>query len=284
MNPSRAHHFYKMHGAGNDFILIDNRAGAFMFSEHQLFRRFCQHHSGVGADGLMLISPGEAAHFRLDYYNADGFPADMCGNGARCAVFLAHQLKIAPAQCSFEINGRVYRARVLPGNRVRLQMQEAKVLMENDWLAFLAKPEFLSLVWVDTGVPHLVITLKDTPDNLNIIEYGRHLRHHWLFRPHGTNVNFIHPLEKKHLQVRVYERGVENETMACGTGAVACGIVAARQFGWSSPVTAHFRGGDLQVEFDKEFRKVHLNGEVFRVFDGEFDPLYFDFGAREMLL
>lgn len=284
MNPSKPLHFYKMHGAGNDFILIDNRAGAFSLSEHQLFRRFCQRHNGVGADGLMLISGCETAHFRLDYYNADGLPADMCGNGARCAVLLAHQLNIAPAECTFEISGRVYHARVLSGNRVRLRMQEARVLMENDGLAFLAKPEFLSMAWVDTGVPHLVITLKDTPDNLNIIEYGRHLRHHWLFRPHGTNVNFIYPLEKKHLQVRIYERGVENETMACGTGAVACAIVASRQFGWSSPVTVHFRGGDLQVEFEADLQEVYLNGEVFRVFEGEFNPVYFDFEVQELLV
>jgi diaminopimelate epimerase len=156
-------------------------------------------------------------------------------------------------------------------------MLNSRVLLEEDRILFLMKPEFKKMIWVDTGVPHLVITVKDFPDKLDdMIEWGRHLRNHWIFRPNGTNVNFIFPFEKNHLQVRVYERGVENETLACGTGAVACGIVAAQQFSWESPVFVHSQGGQLQVEFDEDFNEVYLNGIVTPVFEGEANADYFE--------
>lgn len=270
-------HFYKMHGAGNDFILIDNRSGNFDPKNHKRIKRLCTRHTGVGADGLMLIGESKQNDFKVDYFNADGFPAEMCGNGARCAVFLAHRLQLGPQQCSFEISGKTYQAEVLEKEHVRLRMPNSKVLLEEERILFLMKPEFKRMLWVDTGVPHLVITVKDFPDKLDdIVEWGRHLRNHWIFRPNGTNVNFIFPFEKNHLQVRVYERGVENETLACGTGAVACGIVAAQQFNWESPVFVHSPGGQLQVEFDNDFKEVYLNGRVTLVFEGEANPDYFE--------
>jgi diaminopimelate epimerase len=266
-----------MHGAGNDFILIDNRTGTFDAADFQKIKKLCAYHTGIGADGLILISESETNDFKLEYFNANGLPAEMCGNGVRCAVSLAHRLNLSPNQCSFEIDGESYQAEVLENGFVRLGMRSSTLLLDDIQMKFLVKPEFKSMYWVDTGVPHLVIIVKVLPDKLDdILEWGKHLRYHWMFRPGGTNVNFIYPFDKNHLQARVYERGVENETLACGTGAVACAFVAMKEYGWESPVSVHYPGGQLQVEFDADFRDVFLNGRVFLTFEGEFDMDYFE--------
>jgi diaminopimelate epimerase len=277
MNAEKKNHFYKMHGAGNDFILIDNRADAFDATDHRKIKKMCAHHIGIGADGLMLISESVKNDFKLEYFNANGLPAEMCGNGARCAVSLAHRLKLAPHQCSFEIDDKNYQAEVLKNGFVRLSMGSSTLLMDDVQMRFLRKPEFKSMYWMEAGVPHLVIIVKDLPDKLDdIVEWGKHLRYHWMFRPRGTNVNFIYPFDKNHLQGRVYERGVENETLACGTGAVACAFVAMKEYGWNSPISVHYPGGQLQVEFDGDFQDVFLNGRVFLTFEGEFNSDYFE--------
>ena len=122
MNAVTKNHFYKMHGAGNDFIIIDNRSGAFDATNHRKIKKMCAHHTGIGADGFMLISESDKKDFKLEYFNANGLPAEMCGNGARCAVSLAHRLKLAPPKCSFEIGDKNYQAEVLKNGFVRLRM------------------------------------------------------------------------------------------------------------------------------------------------------------------
>jgi len=264
--------FYKFHGAGNDFILIDNRQGFLSPDDEELIARLCDRHKGVGADGLMLIEETADADFQVHYLNSDGRPAAMCGNGARCAVFLAHQLGLAKQQCRFLVNENLYVAEVLANRTVRLQMQVPAFLAEPDDLKELETKHFHSFLWLDTGVPHLVVTSAIPLEQVDVVEKGRYFRLHPRFRPEGVNVNFVQPGQPGELAVRVYERGVESETLACGTGAVACGIYASRVWGWSSPVSVKSPGGVLTVEFDDSFEQVFLTGAVSRVFEGWFNP------------
>ncbi len=273
MKFSETKHFYKLHGAGNDFIILDNRSGdrgeaIFEGADHERIAHICARHTGVGADGFMLISESLRADFSLAYYNADGHPGEMCGNGARCAAWLAFQLGISPENCTFEVWGKIYRANVLDKHRVRLQMRPPTFLKSDAELSSLKSDAFSAMLWLDTGVPHLVIESLAPLDGLDVRQWGKFFREHALFQPTGTNVNFIRRSGDRQLTVRVYERGVENETLACGTGAVACGVFAVKQFGWHSPVTVQSPGGRLNVEFDEALREIFLTGPVCEVFTG----------------
>lgn len=276
--------FYKMHGAGNDFILIDDRTEKFPQQQAELIRRLCAAHTGVGADGLMLLRCGQRAptslpgqaDFCLLYFNSDGRPAEMCGNGARCAVFLAHQLGLAPQRCRFEILGVIYHAEVQQGKQVRLRMQPPRILAQDEDLHELHTAEFEHMMLLDTGVPHLVVALRGALEELDVVNQGRRLRCHQRFQPQGVNVNFVSRQPQNRVNVRVYERGVENETLACGTGAVACGIFASRVFRYESPVTVHSPGGDLNIEFGPAADEVYLRGPVTTVFTGRLNLA--DFG------
>ena len=270
------HPFYKMHGAGNDFIMFDNRSGWMAPDAYEKFRKLCQLHTGIGADGLMLLSESDSADFKLDYFNADGYPGNMCGNGARCAVFLAHTLGIAPARCSFEINRVHYQAEVQQNRQVRLRMQMPEIVMESQELSSLLPGQFDMAYWVDTGVAHLVVKSNDPLEQVDVNKWGSYLRHHWLFRPDGVNVNFVYPGEHQSFHARVYEKGVEAETLACGTGAVACGFFAAKELNWTSPVSVIFPGGELRVEFENDFQGTYLNGAVSLVFEGRLSRGYLE--------
>ncbi len=273
MKFSETKHFYKLHGAGNDFIILDNRPGncpeaVFDGTAHDRIARICARHTGVGADGFMLISDSQRADFALAYYNADGRPGEMCGNGARCAVWLACQLGIAPENCTFDVWGQLYRATVTDKYRVRLQMRPPIILKSDAELSALKSDGFSAMFWLDTGVPHLVIEFADQLDGLDVMRWGKYFREHALFQPSGTNVNFVQPSGDQQLTVRIYERGVENETLACGTGAVACAVFAAKKFGWASPVTVKSPGGWLFVDFDEALQEITLTGPVCEVFTG----------------
>ncbi len=265
MNPIR---FTKMHGGGNDFILLDNRDHRIPPGAHQLIRKLCTRHSGVGADGLMLLEESSQADFRLFYFNADGYPAEMCGNGARCAVWLAYRLHMAPRHCRFEIQQQFYEAEILSEFMVKLKMPPPQILTQPDGLTELLNNKFPEMLWLNTGVPHLVVRVNEPPETIDVAVEGETLRHHPVFQPDGTNVNFVYPKEKDYLRARVYERGVEKETLACGTGAVACGIYAALQLGAYSPVKVEYPGGILHVEFKADFSEVFLNGPVTPVYEG----------------
>ncbi len=265
MSPIR---FYKMHGAGNDFVLLDNRDHQISPVDHELIHSLCVRHTGIGADGLMLLDESSQADFRLFYFNADGYPAEMCGNGARCAVWFANRLNIAPQQCRFEIQQQLYEAEILSDLQVKLKMQPPQILLKQEGLTELLTGKFPDMLWLDTGVPHLVVRLTEPPEKIDVAGEGGSLRHHPLVQPDGTNVNFVYPEENDYLQVRVYERGVEKETLACGTGAVACGIYAAVQLGAFSPVKVEYPGGILNVEFKADFSEVFLNGPVIPVYEG----------------
>lgn len=262
-------HFTKMNGAGNDFVMVDNRDGSLSLGDAQI-ARLCDRHRGVGADGLLAVEKAEgAADFRMRYYNADGREAEMCGNGARC--FARFVNKLSPSSngaVTFETPAGIISAR-LEGEEVSLGMSQPGPFADGVTLEACGRP--LTVYSINTGVPHAIVLVEDLEDT-DVVGLGRALRHHHHFQPRGTNVNFARQLGPQHLAIRTYERGVEDETLACGTGVVASALTLAVLTGAPSPVRVLVKGGDtLGVAFTRTedgFRDVILTGPADFVFEG----------------
>jgi diaminopimelate epimerase len=255
--------FCKFSGNGNDFVIIDNRAAVFPVEDRRDFiARVCRRKLSVGADGLILIEPSQRVDFRWRFYNADGGEAEMCGNGARCAARFAYLQGIAGKTLAFETAAGVVEAQV-HGERVMIGIPPpADFKMDYD----VALPtETVRLSSVNTGVPHAAVETEDI-DSVDVVRLGRALRWHADFAPQGTNANFVQRLAEGRLAVRTYERGVEDETLACGTGSVAAAVLMARKYRWQSPVTVTTRSGtDLTVHFRQQadtYAAVRLEGEA----------------------
>lgn len=268
--------FYKMNGAGNDFIVIDNRDLSIEL-DGRAIEALCDRHRGIGADGLLAVEPAQAgADFRFRYYNADGGEAEMCGNGARCfGRFTAHLGDGVVEKVSFETIAGILTAE-MQGDGVRIAMSDpvALELETGAGVAGLDAP----VHFVNTGVPHAVAFVADEEafDDLDVDGIGRALRQHPRFAPAGTNVNFARVVGKSHIAIRTYERGVEAETLACGTGMVACAILHHKLTGDPSPIQVDVAGGDtLEIGFavneDGDFREVTLTGPADFVFEGEIE-------------
>ena len=262
--------FYKMHGGGNDFILIDHRHRIIPEPEQPRFARMvCARKVGVGADGLILLERSENAHFRWRFYNADGSEAEMCGNGGRCAARFAVLLGLAPEKLTFETLAGIIHAEV-QDRQVRLLMTGVGEVRLN--LQIPLSNAALLGHFMKVGVPHAVVPVNDL-ENVPVISWGREVRFHPMFQPAGTNVNFIHFKGQHSLEVRTYERGVEDETLACGTGAVAAALIAARLGLAASPVAVGTRGGEtLTIYFrshGQDFTDVYLEGPALVVYQGE---------------
>ena len=260
--------FTKMDGAGNDFILIDNRAGDVDLDRSQI-ARLCDRHRGIGADGILLLeSPADHADFRMRYFNADGGEAEMCGNGARCFARFAQKTAGAEDKISFETPAGVISAQVA-GDLVTLQMTEPTDLRVNLPLQIGAQKRMVH--FINSGVPHVVVPVAQLRD-VDASGEGSAIRHHEAFSPKGANVNFIEKRGSDRIAVRTYERGVEDETLACGTGVVASALVFAITENAKAPITVIARGGDeLRVGFEKigeQFGKVTLTGPAEFVFEG----------------
>jgi diaminopimelate epimerase len=263
--------FAKMNGAGNDFILIDNRAGEIHLDRSQI-ARLCDRHRGIGADGVLLLEEASNhADFRMRYFNADGGEAEMCGNGARCFARFANQVAGAPTKMSFETPAGVIAAE-LTGDFVTLQMMEPTDLRLN--IEIRAADQNKIVHFINSGVPHVVIPVSRLED-VDVRREGSVVRYHKMFSPNGTNVNFIEKRGPKKIAVRTYERGVEDETLACGTGVVASALIFAGIEKVNGPVSVIARGGDeLQVGFEKSdggFRNVTLTGPAEFVFEGSIE-------------
>lgn len=266
--------FTKMSGAGNDFIVIDNRDGVIgAEGRAERFARWCERRIGIGADGVLLVEPplGSAADFRMRYYNADGGEADMCGNGARCISRFANLIGAAGGVMAFETEAGLLRARVLENQDVILDMSDPHSLRRGVALGLAGAAE---ADYLNTGVPHAVILVDDVTA-IDIARLGREVRNHEAFSPAGTNANFVSRLADGRLAMRTYERGVEGETLACGTGACAVGIVAHLHGMAASPVTIVTSGGpELKIHFDApdqdggDYRNVRLEGEARIVYEG----------------
>jgi len=229
-----------MSGSGNDFILVDNRAG--IVDEEQLDRfisSICRRKLSVGADGFILIETTDRADFKWRFFNADGGEAEMCGNGGRCAARLAFLKGIAGPHLSFETKAGIIRAEVT-GERVKLEMPQPGSL-ELDY-AVEVEGETVIASSLTVGVPHVVIWVQDV-ESSPVFEKGRAIRFHERYAPAGTNVNFVQKIDDGGFAIRTYERGVEDETLACGTGSVATALVAASKGMTVSPTLLHTRGG-----------------------------------------
>ena len=260
--------FTKMNGAGNDFVLLDNRAGNLVLTREQI-ARVCDRHRGVGADGVLVLErPTNGADFRMRYYNADGGEAEMCGNGARCFARFADRTAGPLKKVSFETPAGVIGAE-LKGELVTLQMSEPRDLRLG--LEVLVRDEKIRVGHLDSGVPHVVVPVAKV-DGVDVRSLGSALRHHPMFAPRGANANFCEQRGPRRIAVRTYERGVEDETLACGTGVVASAIVFAATENVAGPIDVLVRGGDtLQVGFTREgerFGNVTLTGPADFVFDG----------------
>ena len=261
--------FTKMNGAGNDFVLLDNRSRAISLSREQI-ARLCDRHRGVGADGLLLAEPPATAgaQLRMRYYNSDGGEAEMCGNGARCFARFAQRLGACRDRLAFDTAAGLVGA-TFEGERVRVAMSEPHDLRLDEKLT-LSWGETM-VHFVNTGVPHAVVLVEDV-GQVDVNGVGREIRRHARFAPAGTNVNFVQRLPDGTIRVRTYERGVEAETLACGTGVTASALVAHMRLGMGSPVALRVEGGDtLEVAFRREgerFTNVCLVGPADFVFEG----------------
>ena len=263
--------FTKMDGAGNDFILIDNRTGNIDLDRSQI-TRLCDRHRGIGADGILLLEKASNhADFRMRYFNADGGEAEMCGNGARCFARFANKVAGTNEKISFETPAGVIAAE-LAGDLVTLQMTEPTDLRLS--IDVRAADQNKTVHFINSGVPHVVIPVSRI-DDVDVRREGSVVRYHKMFSPNGTNVNFIEKRGPKELAVRTYERGVEDETLACGTGVVASALVFSVVEKVNGPITIIARGGDeLQVGFEKsgnQFRNVTLTGPAEFVFEGSIE-------------
>lgn len=258
-----------MTGAGNDFIVIDDRGNAVGNDARELAKQLCRRRVSVGADGLILVVPSARADFRMRYFNSDGSEADMCGNGGRCVAAFAHRKGIAGRQMTFESRSGLHEAKVLDGGDVALKMTEPRALLLGQRVRAAGR-EF-TVHRINTGVPHAVCEVEGL-DGFPVAEVGREIRYHPSFTPEGTNADFIQIESRDTLSLRTYERGVEDETLACGTGAVAAALVAAALKRVSPPVRVRTRGGDtLTVDFymsDMGFCDVTLTGNADVVFEG----------------
>ncbi len=259
-----------MNGAGNDFVVIDNRTRQFSL-DGAAIARLCDRHRGVGADGLLAVEPsGGEADFRMRYYNADGGEAEMCGNGARCfARFAARLMPAKPDAVTFETLAGVISAR-LEDDLVSLDMGRPAGLRPPQPLGIGGQT--LEIHFLNTGVPHAVVFVPDV-ETVDVHSLGRAIRHHEAFAPKGTNANFAQVLEPGTLRLRTYERGVEGETLACGTGVCAAALLHALAENLPSPVLVTVRGGDtMRVDFtrdaDGSFASARLTGPADFVFEG----------------
>jgi len=264
-------HFNKMNGAGNDFIVIDNRDLNINLSKTEI-EALCDRHRGIGADGLLAVEPAEkGADYKFRYYNADGGEAEMCGNGARCfGRFVANLGDDSPEKVSFETIAGTLTAEML-GDNVRIAMSDPFDLEMNAdcHIESLGAPVHV----LNTGVPHAVSFVDNLPE-LDVVKNGAAVRYHDRFAPNGTNANFAAVLADNHIAIRTYERGVEGETLACGTGMCAAAIIHNILTDAPSPVKVDVAGGDtLEIGFvkgaDNQYTNVTLSGPADFVFEGD---------------
>lgn len=260
--------FSKLNGSGNDFLLIDNREGILRgIDVPEFVGKVCDRSRSIGADGVIFIEPSRRADFRWRFYNADGSRAEMCGNGGRCAARFAVERRIARGRLSFETDAGIIRAAV-DGRRVKLQMTPPRGLARSKTLTLGGRK--IPYSFLDTGVPHAVLFVPDL-EKIDLMGTGRGIRRHRAFAPRGTNVDFVQ-VRNGTVWVRTYERGVEGETLACGTGAVAAGILAAVHGHVRPPVAVRTRGGEaLTIHFDPDaadFGDVYLEGDTSWSCDG----------------
>lgn len=260
-------HFYKYQATGNDFVLVDNRSGQYSFSTEQI-KKICDRKFGVGADGIMLIEKDSVLDFNLVYYNSDGSQS-LCGNGSRAAVNFASFLNMVNGHASFNAYDGRHDAELLSSGIIRLKMNDTNTVSQhgNDFI-------------INTGSPHF-IRFTEHVNEFPVVEEGKKIRYSDTFKEKGINVNFVEMFPDNTLFVRTYERGVEDETLSCGTGVTAAALAASFK-GYKSPISIKTRGGNLSIEFKSgqtgpptgqagTFQDIFLVGPAKMVFEGNLE-------------
>lgn len=259
--------FYKYSGSGNDFILFNNLDNSFR-PRTSWIRQWCKRREGIGADGVVCVEKSEKYDYSLRIWNADGSEAEMCGNAARSCIHFAHHiLGLGKEKYQFETMNGVYEGRPLEGDMVEVKMTELYDVDKINVGDFSTK----GALYLNTGVPHAVIQVNNVED-INIHSLGSMVRRDVRF-PNGTNVDFFEVVDadKQVIKLRVYERGVEDETLCCGTGVMATAVACKKLLGWSGEITVHVKGGRLRAVVDDKLENLYFQGEVNCVFKGEVD-------------
>ncbi len=263
--------FTKMHGAGNDFIMIDDRKGLVPWQDHFLMATLATRRLGVGCEGIILVQPSEKADFRMRFLNPDGTEVEMCGNGSRCAAAFANSIGAAGRAMTLETMCGLMDAELVPQG-VKVWMPEPTRKAYE--LTVQACERTFTGDFMNTGVPHFVVAVDDLAA-VNVLEWGRALRQHPVFDPEGANINFVTYRAPDRLAMRTYERGVEGESGACGTGAVACAVAAVERLGFTLPIHARTPSGyELIIDGDWRNHKctgLTLTGPTRVVYTGEID-------------
>lgn len=260
-------HFSKMVASGNDFVVVDNRKGIIR-NALKFAQSVCAWHTGVGADGVLLMENSRRHDFKMRIVNSDGSEAEACGNGFRCIAKYAKEKLQFPSRFRFESLSGVVEAHV-NGKHVRVQLPDPKELKLRAVIEVGGNR--LHYSFINTGVPHVVIFVQGLAA-VEVNHLGRLIREHEAFRPRGTNVNFVEIKSKQEIRVRTYERGVERETLACGTGSTASAILSVLMGFVRTPVRVKTRGGEvLTIDFKKKGNRIHqvmLEGEASFVYEG----------------
>ncbi|MEJ5305582.1 MAG: diaminopimelate epimerase [Ignavibacteria bacterium] len=274
--------FEKYTGAGNDFIVIHNSN---FIPEPELIQKICDRHFGIGADGVLIIEGSDKADFQVSYFNSDGSGDALCVNGARCAVMFAFQKKLCGQKCSFEFIKKIFHANVLDDFNVQLFIDYSPLVELNKEINFL--DERLRTHFVDIGSRHLIINWSDFEniyssllnekdfETFDINYFGRLLRNHQEFYPEGVNINFIRQVENNEIRIRTYERGVEFETLACGSGSIASSIIAYITLKLNPPIKVITTS---QKVFEIKFKELNgvindisITGHAQKIFEGEIE-------------
>jgi diaminopimelate epimerase len=256
-------HFSKYQGTGNDFVVLDNRNGSYNEIKEQQVKFLCHRRFGIGADGLMLLNLKDGYDFEMVYFNADGKPGSMCGNGGRCLVKFAFESGIRKQTYKFIASDGEHEAEFDEDGTVSLKMKDVPGIIET-------RGDFV----LDTGSPHYVRIVNDV-DQLDVLNEGKEIRYNDTYQEKGINVNFVAVKGDYEIDVRTYERGVEDETYSCGTGVTAAALVCYHNDTGFNDVSVHTKGGDLSVEYDRyidnSYKNIWLCGPATKVFEGELE-------------
>jgi len=258
--------FYKYSGSGNDFLIFDNRDDSLVITPSQV-REICARREGVGADGIIFLNTSKQGHdFSMRIWNADGSEAEMCGNGSRCVVHFANTvLKVKEdTKYVFDTMNGVYEGEIVGVNEVKIKMTELYDVEAINVSDFSAKAG----MYLNTGVPHTCLQVSSVED-VKVESFGRVIRNDVRF-PAGTNVDFFEIVDMKQqvIKLRVYERGVEAETLCCGTGVMATAVTCAKLYGWTGEVKVHAKGGLLKAIVDKDLKNLYFQGQVKNIYKG----------------
>jgi diaminopimelate epimerase len=259
--------FTKFNATGNDFVVIDNRELTYAADDKKRWAAMCSLKTGIGADGVLLLEKSDKVDFKMRYINADGGEVEMCGNGARAITAFANEvLNVKKEIYRFETMNGIYECALDPVYGYRLKMTELYDIGKIPLNDLDSKMHASKSLYMNTGVPHAVFEVKGILD-YPVLDNGRVVRHDGRF-PKGSNANFFEVITPKHIRIRTFERGVENETLSCGTGATATALAAAKFYGWNEEVVLETLGGRLAVKFSADLKDIYLCGKVEKIFTG----------------